>query len=135
MIARINGFAICLLIFIVISGCENNPTDDNDNRKSHAKFMQEIDNEIRLDSLKQTVNELSGEIPILLNGNQHYIYTRYRTSPSNKVAAEYLQNRLENFDLFVELFAFDSLGCNVLAHQQGRRSISANNSKNIGRFL
>jgi hypothetical protein len=119
MNVKVHGFSICLLIFIFLTGCKNNPTETSESKKSHSQIMHDILEQVYIDSLQKTVKELSGEIPVIINGHTHYIYSRYKNSPSNDIAADYIQNRMEKYNLAVENFYFDSLGRNVLAHQTG----------------
>ncbi|HSD63156.1 MAG TPA: M28 family peptidase [Ignavibacteriaceae bacterium] len=81
-------------------------------------LVQQIINNVNIDSLTKFVNELSGEVPVIINGQQVTIASRYYNTSTNDKAADYVKAKFESYGLQ----AFDqnfSLGRNVYAVQEG----------------
>jgi hypothetical protein len=72
-----------------------------------------------LDSLTTVVAELSGVTPVLLNGANDTIRSRYDTNPGNAKAAVYLGQKLQSYGLTAQVQNFTSGGQNVYATQTG----------------
>jgi hypothetical protein len=91
--------------------------------QSQSQVIQEILNKVDLDSLRLTVQVLSGEIGSKNGGTSDTIRSRLYTERGNRLAAEYLRVKLESCSLdtqeqpFVGPFAVQ--GANVLAEQVG----------------
>ncbi len=81
-------------------------------------LVQQIINNVNLDSLTKFVNELSGEVPVIINGQQVTITSRYYNTSTNDKAADYVKAKFQSYGLQ----AFDqpfSNGRNVYAIQEG----------------
>ncbi len=81
-------------------------------------LVQQIINKINLDSLTTFANQISGEVPVTINGQQITITTRYYSSSTNDKAADFVKAKFESYGLQ----AFDqnfSWGRNVYAIQPG----------------
>ena len=81
-------------------------------------LVQQIINNVNIDSLTLFVNQLSGEIPVIINGQQVTITTRYYSSSTNDKAADFVKAKFQSYGLQ----AFDqsfSWGRNVYAVQTG----------------
>lgn len=102
---------------MILVGCKDQPSTIYENRTLKSEAILEVANEINIDTLTTFVKELSGEVPILLNGNYQYIYTRYKESPDNNKAEDYLQNKFEKYNLIVENQNFSETGRYVIATQ------------------
>ena len=89
-----------------------------------SQVIQEILNAVNLDSLRLTVQVLSGEIGSKNGGTSDTIRSRLYTESGNRLAAEYLRVKLESFSLTTEEQSFAGLfavqGTNVLAQQVGK---------------
>ena len=75
---------------------------------------------VEIDSLIQTVRELSGEDSVIVNNETVLILNR-ATSTGNNLAADYIKKRLENFDLSVADIEYSSTGRNIVATQTGTK--------------
>jgi hypothetical protein len=91
-------------------------------------FSQGLADQIKIDSLKKYVQELSGDKSITLGGVTSVIKTRNTTYPSSDIntAAAYIKNKLESFGLpaYEQPFSFVSSGTtynakNIYAIQTG----------------
>lgn len=82
-------------------------------------FVQEIINLVNIDTLNRYVSDLSGENSVEIEGDTFTIQSRHRDYPGNDIAANYIQERLEGFNLVVHNQRFRLTGRNVYAEQIG----------------
>lgn len=82
-------------------------------------YVYEILNQVNPDSIKRTVEDLSGENVIVVGGQSYTIQSRYRTTSGNAVAADYIKQRLQDYGLAVYDQTFGTLGRNVYAVKTG----------------
>jgi hypothetical protein len=82
-------------------------------------IIQNIINETKIDSLMKYVSELSGAIPVIVNGQQITIASRNKSYPGNDQAANYLMQKLGSYGLTVTNQVFSSTGRNIYAVQTG----------------
>lgn len=80
--------------------------------------IQAIINQVNLDSLSKYVNELSGEIPVVVNGDSVTIQHRISWT-GNDLAADYLVEKLESLGYTANDQAFGSDGRNIYAIHEG----------------
>lgn len=81
-------------------------------------LVQQIINNVNIDSLTLFVNQLSGEVPVIINGQQVTITSRYYNTSTNDKAADFVKAKFQSYGLQ----AFDqsfSYGRNVYAIQPG----------------
>jgi hypothetical protein len=81
-------------------------------------LVQQVINNVNIDSLTQFVNELSGEVPVIINGQPITITTRYYSSATNDKAADYVKAKFDSYGLQTFDQAF-SYGRNVYGIQTG----------------
>lgn len=74
--------------------------------------------EVKLDSLVKTVNELTGEDSVVINGNQTIIKTRAAYLGFN-LAEEYIMQKLAEYHLEIQTQKYSINGLNVLGIQKG----------------
>lgn len=86
--------------------------------QSYDPFVEGLINQANLDSLSKYVNELSGEIPVVVNGSTVTIQHRISWS-GNDLAADYLVQKLEGLGLPVTDQSFNTEGRNIFAVQEG----------------
>jgi hypothetical protein len=81
-------------------------------------LVQQVINNVNIDSLTQFVNELSGEVPVIINGQPVTITTRYYNTATNDKAADYVKAKFESYglDAYDQTFSY---GRNVYAVQPG----------------
>ena len=101
---------LLLLIIIAVSALSYPQSDPQ---------VQDIINQVNLDSLTKYVGKLSGELPITVNGQPVTIYSRHSNYPGNELAAVYISQKLEGYGLTPEYLGFSPTGKNVYAVQQG----------------
>uniref|UniRef100_UPI00404911BE M28 family peptidase n=1 Tax=Gelidibacter sp. TaxID=2018083 RepID=UPI00404911BE len=85
----------------------------------HSQSISQLMNEVRLDSLTKKVNELTGEVSTVVNGNTVTIINRQQAN--NDVAADYIKQKFEELDnLTITDQAFNTNGRNIIATQLGK---------------
>jgi hypothetical protein len=84
-----------------------------------SSIIQNILNETKIDSLMKYVRELSGAIPVIVNGQQITIASRNKNYIGNDQAANYLMQKLNSYGLTVTNQTFSSTGRNIYAVQPG----------------
>ncbi|HPO62953.1 MAG TPA: M28 family peptidase [Candidatus Kapabacteria bacterium] len=107
---------LLILLFLSTSICRS---------VEYNSDIQNIIDEVNIDSLRIYVEELTGEKEVLINGEKHKILTRYCRSYGNDLAADYLADRLESFGLKSKRQDFQrvndsSLFSNIYAIQKGK---------------
>ena len=85
-------------------------------------LLPQILGSVDLDTLTQSVRDLSGENPVALQGSMVTIHSRHRDYPGNDLAADYIQQRLEGYGLSVVNQTYSSTGRNVLATMTGTKT-------------
>ena len=81
--------------------------------------VQEIISKVNLDTLTKYVAELSGEVPVTINGEIDTIHSRNSNYPGNELAADYISQRLESYGLTPEYLDYSATGRDVFAIQWG----------------
>lgn len=81
--------------------------------------IQNLINQISLDSLTNYVNILSGEDSVTLNGNSYLIQSRHTYHPHNDIAADYIEKKLNDTGLPTYNQIFSATGRNVYSVQDG----------------
>ena len=98
---------VLLSVFFLHQGlAQTNPT------------IQEIIYKVNIDSLTKFINELSGEVPVIINGQPVTITSRYYNTSTNDKAADYVKQKFEGYGLQTSDQTF-GLGRNVYAVQPG----------------
>lgn len=113
-----------LLVSALFLRCVNSPNEPDlcDSDLDCQNPIIGILSAVNRDSLSLTVRQLSGDMPVALNGTSYVIQSRHKDTPGNALAADYLQVRLESFGLDVTNQYFGESGRNVIAVQLGTRS-------------
>lgn len=84
-----------------------------------TQSIQELIDTVDITRLESTVAELSGERPVLINGESQTITTRVQNN--NNLAADYIKSKFETYpNLVVEFQEFNSQGKNIIATQIGQ---------------
>jgi len=89
------------------------------NMYSQSPIIQQIIDSVNQDSLMYFVRELSGDIPIIINGTSQTIASRFSYQPGNELAEIYIKQKFEYYGLNTSIQSFGSSGQNVLATQPG----------------
>jgi hypothetical protein len=82
-------------------------------------YITSILNEIKIDSLVNFVENISGEKGVVVNGNLDTIYSRHKSRPGNELAFKYIIQEFERFGLQTDSMIFSATGKNALAIQPG----------------
>ncbi|UCH66633.1 MAG: M28 family peptidase, partial [Ignavibacterium sp.] len=88
---------------------------------SQSPIVQSIIDQTNIDSLIFFVEELSGELSTTIGGVPYKILSRNKYQPGNDKAADYIEQKLENYGLEVYNQQFSSSGRNVYAVQTGTK--------------
>ncbi|HLV38638.1 M28 family peptidase [Xanthomarina sp.] len=86
---------------------------------SFGQTVQNLIDKVDIGRLELTVSEFTGEQPTLVNGTEVTIINRQHAN--NDLAAEYIKERLQQFDnISVEEQNFNTTGKNIIATQIGK---------------
>ncbi len=86
---------------------------------SQSSVIQQIINDINSDSLTHFVAQLSGEVPVIVNGTTQTIVSRNKYQPGNNIAADFVKQKFQGYGLTAYDQQFSSTGRNVLASISG----------------
>ncbi len=84
-------------------------------------IMNEVVQNVNIDSLMYFVKELSGEVNITLNGQPTKIVSRHKDNADNAKAADYLYQKLSQYNSSVVKEDYSSTGRNICAVQLGNK--------------
>lgn len=87
--------------------------------KAQKAEVEQILQQVHLDSLLFSVAQLTGIEKVSINGQEQTIYSRYRSQVPNDWAATYLADRLQAYGYTPQNQYFDALGKNVYAIKEG----------------
>ncbi len=87
--------------------------------KGQTPTLEELTDQVNLDSLITFVMELSGEVSVVVNGQTQTIVSRHKNQPGNNIAADYIKAKLMSYGLETEDQNWSSSGRNVIATQTG----------------
>lgn len=87
--------------------------------KAQKAEVEQILQQVHLDSLLFSVAQLTGVEKVMINGQEQNIYSRYRNQAPNEWAALYLADRLLAYGYTPQYQYFDALGKNVYAIKEG----------------
>lgn len=82
-------------------------------------LIQSLINEVNIDSLMYNASAISGEFAVGINGTASTITSRNKLNAGNALAADYLQQRLQQLGLNTTVQTFGAAGENVLATYPG----------------
>ncbi len=82
-------------------------------------YITSILNDIKIDSLVNFVENISGEKGVVVNGNLDTIYSRHKSRPGNELAFKYIIQEFERFGLQTDSMVYSTTGKNALAIQLG----------------
>ena len=93
---------------------------------NNVVFPQSIANLVKIDSLKKYVRELSGDLPVTINGVTSYIKSRNTFNPHTNIsdAAEYIKSKFKSFGFSPIEQSFTAEGYsakNIIAIQEGSK--------------
>lgn len=81
--------------------------------------IQAILDDVEIDSLIYYASAISGEFPIDVNGSMVTIASRHKNDPGNALAADYIENKMNEFGLSTSVQSWSATGENVIATQPG----------------
>ena len=87
--------------------------------KAQKAEVEQILQQVNLDSLLFSVARLTGIEKVTINGQEQTIYSRYRNQLPNDWAATYLADRLQAYGYTPQNQYFDAMGKNVYAIKEG----------------
>ncbi|HUH74053.1 MAG TPA: M20/M25/M40 family metallo-hydrolase [Chitinophagales bacterium] len=92
------------------------------NLKAQNPNIQAIINLINIDSLVKTVQEISGEVTVTINGATHTITSRSFSHPGNELAFQYLKSRFLDLEYDIDSLKYSSTGKNLWAIKLGTKN-------------
>jgi len=84
-----------------------------------STVVQNIINQVNIDSLVYFVKELSGNVATNIGGQPYTIQSRNKSQPGNDKAMTYIQQKLQQYGLTASIQSFSTTGKNVVAVQPG----------------
>ncbi len=89
--------------------------------QKRMSLIQNIINQVNIDSLVFFVKELSGNVPTTIGGTPYTIVSRHKNNSANDKAGEYIKQKLESYGIPTSIIAWSSTGKNVIGIKQGTR--------------
>jgi hypothetical protein len=86
--------------------------------QEHNVYVENIIDAVNLDSLIVQMRNLSGEDPVVVNGEVTTIAHRV-SNWGNNLAAQYIYETLDSYGLETEMDTYSLSGTNVIAKQTG----------------
>ncbi len=84
--------------------------------------IQGILDEVRIDSMMLWVNEVSGEVPVMIDGQEHTLLSRHKNNEGNNLAQAWLMQKLVQLGYAPVEQPFNSTGRNILVTKPGNGS-------------
>ncbi|MBN1638644.1 MAG: M28 family peptidase [Ignavibacteriales bacterium] len=88
---------------------------------SQTPTIRSVIDQVNLDSLTYFVEQLSGEVPVVINGTLDTIVSRHKFQTGNDKAADLIKQKLQSYGLNVYDQIFSATGRNVYAVQTGTK--------------
>ena len=82
-------------------------------------IVTDILNDVSIDSLIYYSSAISGEFPVQVNGNAEVIASRNKNFPGNAIAADYIEQKFNEYGLTTSVQSFGPVGENVIGEQPG----------------
>lgn len=114
---RLRVPTMILVTLLFETGCGDDPISAGGGVETDP--IQAVINQTSLDTLTQVVRELTGEVPVLINGREEVIRSRHKDYPGNELAAAYIRAKLTSYGLSVRAPWVSSTAQNVYALQLG----------------
>lgn len=89
------------------------------NMKAQNPYVAEMISRVNIDSLMHHVEEISGYIPVVIDGNTDTIKSRNKFQPGNDKAFRFIAQELRSYGLEPDSGLFGTRGKNIWAIQQG----------------
>ncbi|MFT4681456.1 MAG: hypothetical protein ACI9FU_000852 [Granulosicoccus sp.] len=81
--------------------------------------IEQILNDVNLDSMLYYASAISGEFPVGLADTNVTIVSRHKNQPGNAFAADYIEQKLQSFGFTPEVQSWSATGENIVATQSG----------------
>ncbi len=82
---------------------------------AYSPLVDSLKNEITQAGISVLLEELSGEVPIMIGGTEYTLESRHSSNPFNPLAAQWIYEKFEAMGLDVEYHYFNANGENVVA--------------------
>lgn len=89
------------------------------NSGAQNPIVQNLLNDVKIDSLLKFVRKLSGETPVVINGITDTIKSRQYQQPGNEKAFQFMKGEFIRFGYQVDSFEFNTMGKNLFAIKMG----------------
>jgi hypothetical protein len=97
-------------VFAPLFACAQNPV------------IQGVLDEVHIDSMMLWVNEISGEVPVMIDGQEHTLLSRHKNNEGNNLAQAWLEQKLTQLGYVPVEQPFNSTGRNILVTKPGNGS-------------
>ncbi len=105
-------FSFLLIAILILSPVKMFPQGSN-------SVIQQVINQVNIDSLMYFVKELSGNVPTVIGGQPYTIVSRYKSNPSNDKAGEYIKQKLDSYGAVTSFQSFSTTGKNIIGVKTG----------------
>lgn len=89
------------------------------NLRAQNAIIQSIVDDVKLDSLINFVENISGVKPVIINGTSQIIQSRQHQKVGNELAYKYLKSEFERYGFQIDSFRFNPTGKNLYAIKPG----------------
>ena len=90
--------------------------------RAQHPVVQSILDDVRIDSMMKWVGEVSGEVPVIINGVEQTITSRHKNNAGNALSQAYLMQKLVQFGYTPVEQSFSTTGKNILVTKPGNGS-------------
>lgn len=87
--------------------------------KAQNPIVQNILNDVNMDSLIFFVKQFTGEKQVIINGVPDTIYSRQKTQPGNEKAFQFMKQKFAVYGLQIDSLQFSATGKNLLGNKIG----------------
>lgn len=81
--------------------------------------VQNILNDVKIDSMTFFVKQLTGEEPVIIGGNPDIIISRHKNHPGNEKAFQFIKEKFQSYGLQADSLQFSSTGKNLFGIKEG----------------
>lgn len=82
-------------------------------------IVQNILNDVRIDSLTFFIQQLTGEEQVIIGGAPDTIFSRHKDQPGNEKAFQFVKEKFEGYGLLIDSLQFSATGKNLLGIMTG----------------
>jgi hypothetical protein len=121
LISRLIHILLIVILLISLSACKSDSNPESPPEPLQDIDIQEVIDATDIDTLIHFVEQLSGEVPVTINGRTIIVESRYYDKPGNDLACDFIEMKFKSYGLEVFQQFFSSSGRNIFAIQLGAK--------------